>query len=94
MDGNQEAKQSIEPEGCNGCSRLTIAIDGQALTFVSNIQKVHPATSKVKSAVRSFPSCWNCPHALCRPGLGKFARKETDGPPHHLAAAASTSSAG
>jgi hypothetical protein len=34
-------------------------------------------TSNVKSAVRSLPSCWNCPHALYRPGFGKFARNET-----------------
>ncbi len=26
----------------------------------------------------SLPSCWNCPHALCSPGFGKFAIKEID----------------
>jgi hypothetical protein len=46
--------------------------------FSVNGHNVPPATtSNVKSAVRSLPSCWNCPHAPYRPGFGKFARKET-----------------
>src|SRR5215210_7083019 len=49
--------------------------------------------SIVKSAVRSLPSCWNCPHALYRLGFGKFAIKDTDGPPRQLETS-STSSAG
>jgi hypothetical protein len=46
--------------------------------------RIYFATSNVKSAVRSLPSCWNCPHALYIPSFGKFARKETDGPPRQL----------